>query len=178
MPLGLIKDYNQEWPAWFKKIEGFIRPSLEDKFISIEHVGSTSIEGMNAKPIIDLDIIIKREHFPFIKATLQELGYSHQGDLGIKGREAFELVDEEQKRALPEHHLYVCYEGEFELKKHLAFREHLKKNEIDRNQLIELKRELEETCKTRQEYIEKKNGLVQEITVRALRAYMEFGNCL
>lgn len=171
MPLGLIKEYDKQWPQWFKQIESSIRPNIEGNFISIEHVGSTSVEGMNAKPIIDVDIIIRQENFPFIKMKLHELGYSHQGDLGIKGREAFELVGERRKNALPQHHLYVCYEGEFELKKHLAFRDHLKRDKNDRNRLVELKRRLEQTCNTRQEYIEKKDGLVQEITERALKAY-------
>lgn len=173
MPLGLIKDYDKEWPEWFKTIKNTIQPDIQDDFLSIEHVGSTSIIGMNAKPVIDIDIIIKKEKFSNVKIKLEKLGYLHQGDLNITGREVFKLADGEKKKNLPEHHLYVCYEGEFELIKHLAFREYMKKNENDRKRLIELKKELEQSCKTRQEYIEKKDRLVQEITTRALSTYDE-----
>jgi GrpB-like predicted nucleotidyltransferase (UPF0157 family) len=171
MSLGLIKEYNEAWPSWFNQIKDAIEPRLRGSYISIEHIGSTSVAGMNAKPIIDMDIIIEKNKFGFIKKQLEEFGYRHLGELGIVGREAFELAKDDKRKSLPEHHLYVCYHGVYEIKKHLAFRDYLRKNEPARMQLMKLKRELELTCQTRQEYIDKKDSLVQEITAQALKEY-------
>lgn len=172
MSLGLIKEYNEDWPNWFNQIKGILEESLWGLYLSIEHVGSTSIPGMNAKPIIDIDIIIWREKFNMVLSHLTSLGYIHIGDLGIKGREAFDLI-QDKKEFLPAHHLYVCYEGEYELKKHLAFRDYLRKNKLAKEKLIKLKVELERTCKTKEEYIDKKDSLVKELTVLALKEYEE-----
>ncbi len=171
MSLGLIQDYNEAWPNWFKQIKTALEPWVQGHCKSIEHVGSTSVVGMNAKPIIDLDLIIEKNKFRVIKKQLEEFGYRYLGDLGLLGREAFELTDEDKQKKLPQHHLYVCYEGCHELKKHLAFREFLRTNESARMQLMQLKRELESTCQTRDEYMDKKASLVQAITAQALHAY-------
>ena len=90
----------------------------------IHHVGSTAVEGLPAKPIIDIDIEI--ETIQSLEDTKQKplrLGYHHVGDQGIKGREVFKL---NKWNLLPKHHLYVCVSGSFELKRHLGFRNYLR----------------------------------------------------
>ena len=90
----------------------------------IEHVGSTSVEGCSAKPIIDIDVVIK-DHTVLgeVVSALGTIGYRHEGDLGIAGREAFKYDGKEHLR---KHHLYVCPEDSPELKRHIAFRDHLR----------------------------------------------------
>lgn len=171
MSLGLIKEYNPEWLDWFNEIKKSLVKEIDGLYLSIEHVGSTAIIGMSAKPIIDIDIVIKRDKFFEVRKKLEECGYIHQGDLGIPGREAFDLIDKEKREQLPEHHLYVCYEGEFELKKHLAFRDYLIKNKYAMEQLRDFKIELDRICCTRQEYIEKKDSLYMKLTTEALMEY-------
>ncbi|MGB4439996.1 MAG: GrpB family protein [Sedimentibacter sp.] len=71
--------------------------------LGIEHVGSTSVEGLSAKPIIDIDIVIKDySAFELVKEKLALIGYVHDGNLGIKDREAFKYVSKEH---LQQHHL-------------------------------------------------------------------------
>jgi GrpB-like predicted nucleotidyltransferase (UPF0157 family) len=63
---------------------------LGDMVSAIEHIGSTSVPGLAAKPIIDLDVLLtSAAYLPDTIRRLAALGYEHQGDLGIAGREAF-----------------------------------------------------------------------------------------
>ena len=164
-----VAEYNPQWPDWFAEIVTYLRSGLDDVSFCFEHVGSTAIPGMRAKPIIDLDIVIPAGGFPHAKARLERLGYVHQGDLGLAGREAFDLADAQTRLRLPEHHLYVCEEGGHELRKHLAYREYMRRHPECRDRLNALKVEL---CHAhgndRQAYIEGKSAMVEEITRLAL----------
>ena len=103
MAVTLVEKYNPKWPEWFQEIKAFFGNRISASCIRIEHVGSTSIPGMIAKPIIDLIIVIETGSFPKMKKLLEERGYSHKGDQGIQGREVFKLTDESTQKALPEH---------------------------------------------------------------------------
>lgn len=92
--------------------------------LGIEHIGSTSVEGMSAKPCIDIDVIIKDYSvFDEIVRRLGAIGYIHEGNLGIKDREAFKYAD---KPHLTMHHLYVCPQYSEELRRHITFRDFLR----------------------------------------------------
>lgn len=120
----IVESYNSEWKRDFEDIRSELMAVLEGKVISIEHVGSTSVEGLSAKPIIDIDVVIEDEDaFPAVKAAMESIGYTHEGDLGIKGREAFKYKGKEHLR---KHHLYVCTKDADELKRHISFRDYLR----------------------------------------------------
>jgi GrpB-like predicted nucleotidyltransferase (UPF0157 family) len=141
-----VQPHNPEWRSWFATIRDRLGASLGDTCLRIEHVGSTSIPGLSAKPIIDLDIVIAQDGFERVEAKLAELGYVHQGDLGIVGREAFDLEDETLAAALPAHHLYVCAEDSAELARHIYFRERLTRNEVERTYYERKKLLIAELC--------------------------------
>jgi len=86
----VVVSYDPEWPAIFKALRDVYRRALGDLATAIEHVGSTAVPGLDAKPIIDIDVVIpSRSRLPEVIARLMALGYGHQGDLGVSGREAF-----------------------------------------------------------------------------------------
>ena len=119
----VVEAYNEAWKQDFIDITDDIREALGDLAVKIEHVGSTSVPGLSAKPIIDIDIVIKDYSvFEDVVASLASIGYHHEGDLGIPGREAFKY---DGKDNLRKHHLYVCTEDSKELRRHLAFRDYL-----------------------------------------------------
>lgn len=92
--------------------------------LRVEHIGSTSVPGLAAKPIIDLDVVIADDaDLEFVIEKLAAAGYIHEGDLGIPGREAFRYKG---KTHLMQHHLYVCRESSRELYRHIAFRNFLR----------------------------------------------------
>lgn len=176
MSVTLVERYNPEWPRWFQRLYTWLESGLGDTFLRIEHVGSTSVPGMVAKPIIDLDIVIPSGPGALvaIKQKLEPMGYVYEGDLGIAGREAFDLVDEERRAQLPRHHLYVCARDSAELRRHLAFRDYLCRHPEQAAELGQLKWALAERYENDKDaYIDGKASLVQSILERALAEKQE-----
>ena len=95
----VVEPYNPKWKADFEAIKSEVAQALGEIALSIEHVGSTSVEDLSAKPIIDIDVVIKEEDVSKAIARLSKIGYQHEGNLGIAEREAF-CYDEEKKKHL------------------------------------------------------------------------------
>ena len=122
----VVLPYDVAWHSAFEKIKVEIEESIGNLIIGVEHVGSTSVEGMSAKPCIDIDVIIKDYSvFAAVADGLKAIGYIHEGDLGIMDREAFNYSGKEH---LPMHHLYVCPKYSEELHHHITFRDFLRSN--------------------------------------------------
>ena len=122
----VVESYDETWTSAFEEIKKEIESAVGDLIIGIEHVGSTSVEGLSAKPIIDIDIIINDYSiFDAVVNKLNNIGYIHEGNLGIKDREAFKYSD---KSHLQRHHLYVCPQHSEELHRHITFRDFLRSN--------------------------------------------------
>jgi GrpB-like predicted nucleotidyltransferase (UPF0157 family) len=126
---------------------------------------------MVAKPIIDIDIVIEDGRFEEVEEKLARIGYVHEGDKGIPGREAFESDAVEAEYNLPRHHLYVCAEDNEQLRRHLAFRDFLRENGYYHSRLSQLKLALAEECgDDKYAYMDGKSALVAEITEEALNS--------
>jgi len=138
----IIEDYNPQWALHFQHIKSFLSSHLHKQILNIEHVGSTSVIGMKAKPIIDIDIIIESDEHTLQKviARLQSVGYNYLGDLGISGREAFRFIGSNKK--LFRHNLYVCREDSIALANHLALKCYLQENQSRVSAYSILKQEL------------------------------------
>jgi GrpB-like predicted nucleotidyltransferase (UPF0157 family) len=136
----VIVDYNKEWSSQFKLIEQVLSNTLS-KIIRIEHVGSTSIPGMKAKPILDIDIeIVDMTSFEITKKNLEGLGYKHVGNQDIENREVFKRNGIILHPVLDSivHHLYVCPSYSKEFKNHILFRDYLRnhKEYVDQYNII------------------------------------------
>lgn len=167
-----VEKFSTEWLSWFEELCSFLIPKLGPNVIRIEHMGSTAIPGMVAKPIIDFDVVLRISDFDSVRTRLEAIGYFHQGDLGIPEREAFVLNNLEVKNRLPPHHLYVCDIHSKELHRHIAFREYLREHPEDAMEYSELKvRLVKEHSGDRESYISGKDYLVNEILEKALRWY-------
>ena len=122
----IVLPYDEAWESAFEAIKTEIEVALGDLMLRAEHVGSTSVKGMSAKPCIDIDVVIRDYSvFDDVVQRLNAIGYIHEGDLGIKGREAFKYAD---KHHLMTHHLYVCPSDSEELHRHITFRDFLRGN--------------------------------------------------
>jgi GrpB-like predicted nucleotidyltransferase (UPF0157 family) len=118
----LIQDYDSSWPHAFSKLATGVKAALGSLIVTVEHIGSTAVPGLAAKPIIDLDVVLASPvDLPEAIRRLSSIGYVHEGDLGIPGREAFRSPLGEVR-----HHLYVLTVGANELRRHLAFRDALR----------------------------------------------------
>lgn len=114
--------YDPTWPAQFAQLRDDLWPVLADVALTIEHVGSTAVPGLAAKPIIDMSVVVPSEReLPLAIARLATRGYQHLGNLGIEGREAFRRPPGSLR-----HNLYVCPQGSTGLRNHLAVRDYLR----------------------------------------------------
>ncbi len=118
----MVEQYDPAWPRVFDQLRARVWTAVEDIAISAEHVGSTSVPGLAAKPIIDISIVVRdRAEVPLVVARLAPLGYVHRGDLGIEDRDAFDSPP-----GLPAHNLYACTQGGLGLQNQLAVRDYLR----------------------------------------------------
>ncbi len=157
----IVLPYQSSWKDAFHQIETELKKSLRDLYLSIEHVGSTSVVGLSAKPVIDIDVIIKRENFEQMKNRLNAIGYQHEGDLGIKDREAFKYLDKEH---LMKHHLYVSPSDSDEYRRHIAFRDWLRNHPEDVRTYAKIKEEMAlKFAKDIDSYIKGKEPVIQMI---------------
>ncbi|MEY2846607.1 MAG: hypothetical protein RL076_2153 [Chloroflexota bacterium] len=117
--------YDHTWPLRFAQLAQPIQQALAGfHAITIEHVGSTAVPGLAAKPIIDMDIVVQHSSdIPGIIATLAPLGYEHRGDLGIVGREAFTRPAD-----MFPHNLYLGLASAPSMRNHLLLRDYLRQH--------------------------------------------------
>ena len=128
-PRVIVVPYDKTWESAFAAIQKEIEDAAGDLIVGIEHVGSTSVTGLSAKPCIDIDVVIKDYSvFERLVCRLQTIGYIHEGNLGIPDREAFRYAD---KPHLMAHHLYVCPQDSRELHRHITFRNYLRSHPKD-----------------------------------------------
>lgn len=133
-----VVPYDPSWPGRFAEIRERVAAALGDLCMGIEHVGSTSVPGLWAKPIIDLDVVISsRQRFPEVRDRLATIGYVHRGNLEIPGREAFV-----RPVGTYPHHLYVCSVDTPNLHDHLVLRDTLRARADLRERYSVVKREM------------------------------------
>jgi len=131
----IVTKYDPRWILQFESLHDAIWPHLSDVACSLEHVGSTAVPGLAAKPIIDLTIVVsEKDCLPVVINRLAALGIDHRGDLGIKGREAFSSLP-----GHPEHNLYACVLQSQPLRNHLAIRDALRRSPTLAKEYSELK---------------------------------------
>jgi GrpB-like predicted nucleotidyltransferase (UPF0157 family) len=147
----LIHEYSESWRINFNAISEILLVTIPLDNIKIEHVGSTAVPGLAAKPIIDIDLVYEYPvQFEEIKNRLEWIGYYHNGNQGIPDREVFK-----RKSGIPlhpvldhvAHHLYVCEANSAELKNHILFRDFLINDVTARQQYQELKYKIAEEAK-------------------------------
>ena len=164
-----VLPYDPAWPKEFERIRDRVAPAVGELCIGIEHVGSTSVPGLAAKPIIDIDVVISsRMLFPAVRDALHAVGYSHRGNLEIPGREAFFAPADTYP-----HHLYVCSVDAPGLHDHMVLRDMLRARPDLRERYAAAKRDAAARHPHDIDaYLEAKGGVIAEIMALA-RA--EFG---
>lgn len=139
----IVEKYNPQWQLEFKKAKDFYSQLLNEINCEIEHVGSTAVEGLWAKPILDIDIIVSNSEDSLrVINKLVKVGYEHIGDLGLEGREAFKYSEDNLNINWMAHHLYVCLDGMQHLENHILLRNYLRTNKKSVELYSELKRKL------------------------------------
>ena len=159
-----LAPYNPDWPLQFSRLASRIREALSEKVLLLEHVGSTSVPGLSAKPIIDIVLAVSNsaDEASYVP-PLEEKGFV----LRIREPDWFEhrLL----KTPDPVSNLHVFSAGCEEIDRMLAFRNWLRLHDDDLRLYEETKRELAARMwKYTQYYADAKSEVVQEILARAL----------
>lgn len=164
---NLIQPYNPNWAIEFNELKNCLLEILHGLDIDIQHIGSTSIPDLPAKPILDVDIIIQDKLIlPDISKKLEKIGYMCKGEQGIKGRFAYRQITEQTPRKgkfkkWREHHLYVCYSDSLALRNHLLFRDALLNDRKLVEEYSKLKTNLAiEIGMTREKYTQRKTDFI------------------
>ena len=165
----VIVDYDPRWPEQFREHAQILSGALGSTALAIEHVGSTSVPQLAAKPIIDIDVVVEDsgDEASYLSALIQA-GYV------LRVREP----DWHQHRMFrtPEMdvHVHVFSKGCVEFERHILFRDHLRKYGEDRLLYESVKRKLaKEDWSDMNAYARAKSDVVEQIIARALR---EIGN--
>lgn len=160
-PVIEVRDYDPGWTDRFEALKAEYAAALAAvavPFVSIEHVGSTSVPGLAAKPIIDIDIIVDRAQVDAASSVLVSLGFEPRGELGIPQRWAFREPDR-----LAGTNTYVIVAGSLALRNHLAVRDTLRADPVLRSEYGEVKKRVAATAADLYEYGVGKNATVQHI---------------
>jgi GrpB-like predicted nucleotidyltransferase (UPF0157 family) len=156
-----VAEYNPEWPRAFERLRAEYAAAMAAAgvpVVAIEHVGSTSVPGLAAKPVIDCDIVVGQPDVAPASEVLIGLGFRPEGDLGIPLRWAFK-----EPARLARTNTYVIVAGSLSLRNHLAVRDTLRANPELREQYAAVKRRAGATAADIDEYIQLKNDMVQRI---------------
>ncbi len=156
-----IQGYSSHWVVWFEELSNWLKSQLNQfgsSYVSIEHVGSTSVPGLWAKPVIDIDIIVTTEQLSSVIEALEKCGHVNRGDMGIPDRYAIKLLNPPYRT-----NTYVIIQDSIALKNHLIVRDVLRKNEDLRQRYSECKRLLAEGTDDLNVYCEGKTDILAEI---------------
>lgn len=134
-----ILPYDQAWADQYKEEAGAITKVLGERLVAVHHVGSTSIPGLAAKPIIDiLPVLRDIETLVADDAGMQALGYEGLGEYGLPARRYFRKLDGQRHLV----HVHAYGESNPEIERHLAFRDYLIAHAEKASQYAKLKMEL------------------------------------
>lgn len=137
----VVREYDPAWPEQFELEAGLIRRVLRDNCLEIYHIGSTSVPGLAAKPIIDIMPVVRSlDAVDEARGVLEALGYEYLGEFGIPGRRYLRKGGDERTHQV---HIFVQGDGA-NITRHLAFRDYLRAHPAAREEYAALKRALAE----------------------------------
>ena len=158
----IIVDYDANWSIEYEQEKIEIIEALGDRIVDIQHIGSTSVPGLAAKPVIDILLGLKIPLKPDQISSLEALGYLYLGEFGITGRHYF-------RRGIPRTHQIHAVQVNSEFwKTHILFRDFLRTHPAAAQEYEALKRHLAvEFCYERDRYTDSKAPLIHQLLVQA-----------
>jgi len=118
----VVVPYDPQWPHRFEEIAASLRDALGAlPVVAIEHVGSTSVPDLAAKPVIDVDVVVTRDIVRAAVAAIASAGYEPLGEMGVPDRFAFR-----SPVGAPRQNIYVTVVGSLALRNHLCLRDTLR----------------------------------------------------
>lgn len=159
-----IVSYDPSWPAQFEERDRNLRSLLGSCLSAIDHIGSTAVPGLSAKPILDIDVTLRhQDDIAPASDVLVAAGYVHRGNRYDDGMWAFLL-----RTSLPPCRVYICMAGNDVHAKRIIFRDYLRGHDATARAYEVLKREL--ATQNRYDgdrYTSAKSAFIDEVVRRA-----------
>lgn len=162
----IVEDYQPSWEVQFNEEANRIKQTFGEECIKIFHIGSTAVPGLQAKPVIDLLIVVKDllkiDHYAL---DFEALGYEVMGEFGIKGRRYYR-----KGTHIRTHQIHAFqYDDVYEIYRHVWFRDYLRENNHVRQTYGELKKMLANTFpKNIEKYMDGKDAFIKKVEKDAL----------
>ncbi len=167
-----VVDYDARWPRVFKEERFLLQGIIDDLSPSIHHIGSTSVEGLAAKPVID--ILIEVDDLDVLDSynpQLNAIGYIAMGEFGIPARRYFQKGGD-----LRSHQVHVFKRNSQHVRRHLAFRDYLRNHQDVANVYAHLKQAVAKACSNDMNiYCDGKHDFIQKYEKLALEWYIPIG---
>ncbi|UVI33113.1 GrpB family protein [Paenibacillus spongiae] len=162
----VIMPYRSEWRDEFFVMGGRILAALEGAAIRIDHIGSTSVVGLDAKPVIDIQVSVQSfDSFEAIKNSLSHAGFIYRADNPDLTKRYFR-----EGAGMGRTHIHVREHGSFSEQVSLLFRDYLREHDDEAKEYARMKVELSEIYKeNRERYVEGKDPYIWDILRRASR---------
>jgi NAD-dependent deacetylase len=158
-----VAEYDPAWPKLYEEEAERIRTALGDLVVEIEHMGSTAVEGLAAKPVIDISVGLDRLELGAAQIRRMEaLGYDYRGVYGLPGRLYFHR---------PGSHVHVVERGGEHWHRHRAFRDYLRAHPDEVDRYAQEKRRIGAVAAGTQDYWERKQPFMDDLFARAWRWY-------
>lgn len=158
MRLLTVVDYDRQWPDVFEAEHALLLTTLGDVARCIHHIGSTSVTGLAAKPVIDMLIEVSTlAELDRLNAAMESNGYRARGENGIRNRRYFTKGSPQRS-----HQIHAFPIGDAEIIRHLAFRDYLRENKEIAAHYADIKRAALKACgNDAQRYSALKAGFIQ-----------------
>jgi GrpB-like predicted nucleotidyltransferase (UPF0157 family) len=161
-----IVPYNPGWPRMFEDEADMLRPVFGAELLRLQHIGSTSVPGLAAKPIIDILAEVKDiQQIDSLNERMIAAGYTPKGEYGITGRRYFFKGNDERHTF----HIHAYAAGHPEIRRHTLFRDYLRTHPDSARRYADLKRSLAEQYPTDVDaYTDAKDSFIHEVDRLAL----------
>ncbi len=174
-PIAIVR-YESQWPREFDAERVRLEQVFKGVPVVVEHVGSTAVPGLGAKPIIDIMIGLLRLEEAEVRApALEQIGYEYvpAHELELPGRRYFRKVQGERRS----HHLHAVVRGSEFWRRHLLFRDYLRQHDSTAVEYFELKQKLASMHRTnRRAYLEAKSDFIEAVLLKAAKWGGEVSN--
>ena len=161
----IVTPYQSNWKDDFLSEQNILNETLKSTTPIIHHIGSTSVPGLAAKPIIDILVEVSSlTELDLLNENMRSIGYTPRGEYGIPGRRYF--IKGPIQRT---YHLHAFEKGSPHIERHIVFRNYLISNPKIAAEYAEVKKMASKNCNNdSQKYCDLKNSFVQQIEKQAL----------
>ncbi|MCT4792445.1 MULTISPECIES: GrpB family protein [Exiguobacterium] len=120
----IVTPYQTSWPEAFEQEADRLRAIFGDRLLAVHHIGSTSVPGLSAKPILDiLPVVDSLDGIEAFDAAMEQIGYEAKGEFGMPGRRYYRKGGDNRT-----HHIHLYVDGNPEIMRHVVFRDYLRQH--------------------------------------------------